>query len=115
MTGMSSKAVTVERGISNGGRKCRRSRTISSRKATSRTPTWTTQNRHAVSGRRNLPAASRTRPGTALPAVESSALAIAHAQELRRDGPDNRLGARAHAELGVDVVTVPVHGAGADA
>src|SRR5450631_2349851 len=115
MTGMSSKAVTVERGISNGGRKCRRSRTISSRKATSSTPTWTTQNRHTVSGRRNLPAASWTRPVIAPVGVAMSALAIVHSQQPDRDSPDDRLGARSHAQLGVDVVAVPVHGTGADA
>src|SRR5674476_661969 len=114
MTGMSNRAVTVERGISNGGRKCMMSSTISSRNATKRTPIWTSQNRQEVSGRRNLLAASRTRPGTARIGVAMSALAIAHTQQLGRDGTHHRLGARTHPELGVDVVAVPVHGARAD-
>src|SRR5674476_1651445 len=115
MTGMSNRAVTVERGISNGGRKCMMSSTISSRNATKRTPIWTSQNRQEVSGRRNLSAASRKRPGTARIGVAMSALAIAYAQQLGRDGTHHRFGARTHPELGVDVVAVPVHGARADA
>src|SRR5450759_4056971 len=115
MTGMSSRAVTVERGISNGGRKRRKSSTISSRNATSRTPAWTTQNRQEFSGRRNLPTASWTRTGAAPIGSEKSALAIGHTQQLGRDGTHDRLGSRTHPELGVDVVAVPVHGARADA
>src|ERR1035437_8691043 len=115
MTGMSNRAVTVERGISNGGRKCMMSSTISSRNATKRTPIWTSQNRQEVSGRRNLLAASRTRPGTARIGVAMSALTIAHTQQLGRDGAHHRLGARTHPELGVDVVAVSVHGARANA
>src|SRR5450759_530115 len=51
MTGMSSSAVIVERGISNGGLTRRKSSTISSRNATSRTPAWTIQNWRERSGR----------------------------------------------------------------
>src|SRR5664280_917805 len=115
MTGMSSRPVTVDRGMSNGGRKCRMSHTISSRNATASTPVWTSQNRQDLTGRRNLSAASRKRPGTARIGLAMSALAIAHAQQLGRDGTHHRLGARTHPELGVDVVAVPVHGARADA
>src|ERR1035437_5032866 len=114
MTGMSSRAVTVERGISKGGRKRMRSSTISTRNATSRTPTCTTQNRQDRTGRRSWSTASKRRPGTVRIELAMSALAIAHAQQLGRNGPHDRLGARAHPQLGVDIVAMPVHGAGAD-
>src|SRR5665647_2265024 len=114
MTGTSNRAVTVERGIWNGGRKCMKSSTISSRKATSTTPAWTSQNRPDLNGRRNLPMTPRTRPGTARIGLRVSALVIAETQQLGRDGTHHCLGARAHPELGVDVVAVPVHGARAD-
>src|ERR1035437_6739752 len=112
---MSSRQVTVDRGMSNGGRKCRMSHTISSRNATARTPVWTSQKRKDLTGRRSLSAASMKRPGMARIGLAMSALAIAHAQQLGRDGTHHRFGARTHAEFGVDVVAVPVHGARADA
>src|SRR5665647_2839600 len=112
MTGMSSSAVIVERGISNGGLTRRKSRTISSRNATRTTPAWTIQNWRERSGKPSHRTTARIKDPRTRGRVS---VLITDGQQLGRDGAHDRLGACAHPELGVDVVAVPVHRARADA